>query len=277
MSGMSRQAHAQWRKRQEHRRAVEQQIVGLMEQIRQRHPRMSCKRMYRMVQDQVPVGRDQFEQIGFGYGYRVKRKRSPWKTTWSQRAGVFPNLIEGLEINSINQVWQSDIFYLKVEGVHYYGVTIEDLYSRRLLALHFSRSLAAEETVRALQQALKVRAWQVKGCIFHSDRGSQYLSAAQQELLKEAGLRISMCKWPQENAYVERIQGVLQQEYLLEHRLSRVSLKRYSQQVQRYYNQERPHSRLGYFTPVAFEEWVLQQAKPQRPVLKVYAGFEEKA
>lgn len=77
--------------------------------------------MYYMAKDESPVGRDIFERIGLSNGFRVMRTRSVIKTTWSQRIEYYPNLIEGKVLNGINQVWQSDIFYIMSQGIVFMG------------------------------------------------------------------------------------------------------------------------------------------------------------
>ena len=150
----------------------EQLVVCAMEKMRKDHKKMSSRKVY-VTQKQglgLAVGRDKFEQIAFANGYRVKHNRQTHKTTWGQRVEVYPDLVSGLVINNIDQVYQSDIFYLKVAGKDYYGVTIIDAYSRRLVALHLSNSLRATENIAALKKVLKSKTKAaLKGCIFHSD------------------------------------------------------------------------------------------------------------
>ena len=91
-------------------------VIAECKKIRKNHKRMGCRRMYVMVKTKVPVGRDIFEKIGFGNGYKLKMKRNPVITTWSQKVEVHPNLLEGKVLTGINQAWQSDIFYIKIEN-----------------------------------------------------------------------------------------------------------------------------------------------------------------
>jgi len=200
VAGISKQSAYKYR-RQEKRRAEQAQlVVYAMKKMRKDHKKMSSRKVYGSQRQELglEVGRDKFEQIAFANGYRVKHKRQTHKTTWGQRVEVYPDLVSGMIINNIDQVYQSDIFYLKVAGKDYYGVTIIDVYSRRLVALHLSNSLRATENIAALKKVLKSKTkMALKGCIFHSDRGTQYISKAQKELLASLGMRISMCKMPQ--------------------------------------------------------------------------------
>lgn len=276
IAGISKQALWQYNKSQETKAIVISEVVEKIKEIRTKHKRMGCRRIYYTIEEPIPVGRDNFEHIGFVNGFKLKIKRNVMKTTWSQRVEVYPNLIEGQIISRINQVWQSDIFYLKVEGSDYYGVSIEDVYSRKLLALNLSKSLSADQNVKAFKKALKARKGSsVKGCIFHSDRGSQYISDNHKMLLKETGMKISMCKMPQENAYVERVQGTLKYEYLYEHKLTEANLQQMGKKILHWYNDERPHSHLYMMAPTVFEKYVDTLVEKDRPKIQIYQGFSE--
>lgn len=246
------------------------QIVEHLNSIRREHKRMGCRKMY--FTSQFPVGRDCFEQIAFDNGFKLRRKRNTIKTTWSQRIEVYPNLIEGIGINNINRVFQSDIFYLKVEQKDYYGICILDVYSRKLLALHVSQSLFANENVKALKHVIKTRSKlsSLNNCIFHSDRGSQYISKVHKELLRANKMKISMCKIPQENAYVERMNGIIKNEYFHEMTLTQANIQRKTKQALNLYNNHRPHSRLNMMTPTAFEHYVTKLEDKQRPEHTIY-------
>jgi len=218
-----------------------------------------------------PVGRDRFIAIGLENGFRLKRNRNKRKTTWSQSELVFPNCIEGQSLNRINQVWQSDIFYHEENGQTYYGVTIIDVYSRRLLALHLSKSLRASENVKALRKAIRIRYGQnLVGCIFHSDRGSQYISRTHQNLLDQNGMLKSMCKLPQENAYAERVQDTIKNSYLCDEILQSQDLDKAARRIMKKYNCEKPHKGLRKMNPVAFEKHVENLPLKSRPKELIY-------
>jgi transposase InsO family protein len=271
VAGISKQALWKFREREERKKQIIEEIVGVMKDIRSRHKRMGCRSMYYANRKPISVGRDIFEQIGFANGFKLHLKRSKLKTTWSQRVMIYPNLIEGMTLTGINEVWQSDIFYLLVEGQDYYGFSIEDVYSRRLLGLCVAKDLRAIHVKRALLQAFKERKGQdLRGCIFHSDRGSQYISQEVTQLLQESQMNISMCKLPQENAYVERLQGTLKYQYFFEMELKEDNLGKDVNKIKRYYNFERPHSELNHLSPVKFEETVEKMSEIERPKLKIF-------
>jgi len=275
-AGISKQGLWKHQRRLESHSNISTRIVSRMNEIRKRHKQMGCRSMYYAIKDELPVGRDAFEEIGFANGFKLKTKRSKVKTTWSQRVEVFPNLIEGLTVTGINQVWQSDIFYQTVGNEAYYGVTIEDVYSRKLLALHMSRSLGAQENVKALKKAFKARAdHKIEGCIMHSDRGSQYISEVHKELLRSKGMKPSMCKMPQENAYVERIQGTIKNQYFDEFELTKANIARMTLQVIKSYNEEKPHRSLNMKTPTGFEEYVELLDLKDRPKEVIFNGYSD--
>ena len=245
--------------------------IEIIETERKKHKRMGCRKIYFKHSSDIPVGRDIFEQIAFSNGFKLKIKRNKIKTTWSQRLKVFPNLAEGLEIDNINQLWQSDISYYLIENMTYYMISIEDVYSRKLLALHFSRSLEAKENEKAFKQAILARkGCDLTGCIFHSDKGSQYISDIQLSILKEIGMKGSMCNLPQENAYVERLHGIIKQEYLEELHITAKNINIMAKKIMKYYNEERPHLSLNMMTPNEHEKYVKNLPKEDSPKIRVY-------
>lgn len=266
IAGISKQALWKHEKRQAKIQEVSEQVVDIMNDLRKRHKKMGCRSMYHACQKPLPVGRDNFEMIGFANGFKLHPKRSKKRTTWGQKVIIHPNLIEGKEITGINQVWQSDIFYLTVEGKDYYGFSIEDVYSRRLLALHLGKDLGAVHLERAIKEAINTRKGaDLTNCIFHSDRGSQYVSNRVRELLLGHKMKLSMCKIPQENSYVERIQGSLKNQYLVEEDLKEKTIYNQLKKIQGYYNFERPHSSLCMITPFKFEQIVQNVPENERP------------
>lgn len=269
--GISKQALWSHKKREQVHCSKIEQVIAAMNQIRKDHKRMGSRRMYFACHEIPPVGRDIFERIGLTNGFRLRRLRNIRKTTWSQRVEVFPNRIEGIIINGINQVWQSDIFYIKIEGISNYGICIEDVYSRKILALHISTSLSAEQLLKALRMAVRERGGaNVAGCIFHSDRGSQYIDQGVKKFIKDHQMLGSMCKLPQENAYVERVQGTIKYEYLFEIELTNKNKYKQIRKALHLYNDKRPHTSLGMMTPTAFEQAVKKMDENLRPEMKIY-------
>lgn len=250
IAGLSRQAMHKYRCRERRMDEVKQQVIETCSKIRKRHKRMGCRKMYYTCQDRVPVGRDLFEEIALVNGFKVRIKRNPKRTTWASSHRVYPNLLEGKVLTGPNQAWQSDIFYMKVEGIDHYGISIIDVYTRQLRALHVSRTMDAKQNVIAFKTAVaSCKGAKIQGCIFHSDRGSQYISREMEEVVQHHGMRSSMCKLPQENSYAERVQGSIKHEYLSEEDITLKNVRRKIAEILKRYNQERPHTNLGNMTP----------------------------
>lgn len=269
--GITKQALWKYQKRQEQKREWIDVSLKIMRRYRKGHGGMGCRSIYNATKEKPPVGRDRFISIGMENGFRLKRRRNKRRTTWSQSALVFANCIEGRTLNRTNQVWQSDIFYHEENGKSYYGITIIDVYSRRLVSLHLSRSLRAIENVKALKKAIQTRNGQnLVDCILHSDLGSQYISQMHRSLVAQHGMIQSMCKIPQENAYAERVQHTIKNSYLCYEILEGRDLNKVAQQIMRKYNCEKPHSQLNNMNPVAFEKYVENLPLKARPKELIY-------
>ena len=172
----SKQALHQFLHRHSHEQAVEEAIIKQGDIIRERHPRMECRSMHRLMRN-IEIGRDRCEAILLAHGFRIKRKSNTLRTTVSQQAQFFPDLIKGKIITGINQVWQTDItYYLANHRLVYYIIFIEDIYSRRILGWCAHDHLRADANIVCLKRALRIRRNNIlKGLIHHSDRGSQYV------------------------------------------------------------------------------------------------------
>lgn len=271
ISGISKQGLHKHRMRQHHKDEVTGRVVEECNRMRTNHRRMGCRRIYASLRKDFPVGRDLFERIGFENGFKLKVIRNRFKTTWASKTGVFPNLLEGVTLTNMNQAIQSDIFYFNVEGRSYYGVTHIDVYTRRLLSVHGSPSLEACQTAMALDKVIRCRGVKaLKGCIYHSDRGTQYTSEAVKSKVRELGMRQSMCTLAQENAYAERVQGTIKNEYLEYEPLKKANYQRKLERIMWLYNNERPHTCLGNMTPVQYEKHIQSIPESERPKLTVY-------
>lgn len=185
------------------------------------------------------------------------RKRRFIATTDSDHdLPVYPNLAAGLVVDAINQLWVSDITYIRLRGEFIYLAVILDAYSRRVIGWELSRRIDTALTVAALKMALATR--QVKpGLVHHSDRGVQYASTEYTDLLKEAGITISMSRRgnPYDNAQAESFMKTLKYEevYLSDYANLTEARSRIGHFLTQVYNRERLHSRIGYVPPEEFE------------------------
>lgn len=203
---------------------------------------------------------------------RVKRK---WvKTTDSRhRFPSYPNLIKGMTISHLNQVWLSDITYIRIKTGFVYLAAVLDAYSRRVIGYAVSTSLDTALALKALRVAVAERQ-PGSGVIHHSDQGVQYASVEYVEELKSHGFKISMARTgnPYENARMESFFKTLKYEevYLYEYETFDDVIAMLPYFLEGVYNQKRLHSALGYRSPNDFEELLLMQegnGQPRQPLL----------
>ena len=196
-------------------------------------------------------------------------RRQGVKTTNSNHSHpVFTNLIQDLLITSINQVWVSDITYIRLPTAFVYLAVILDLYSRRVIGYHLCRHLDTSLTLGALRLAISERD-PAPGCIHHSDQGVQYASSDYVKELLGYGFKISMARRgnPYENAVCESFIKTLKDEevYLWEYKTMEDAERRICHFIKDVYNEKRLHSSLGYCPPNEFEERLLDKQKPTIP------------
>lgn len=185
------------------------------------------------------------------------RKRRFIQTTDSEHGlPVYPNLARGLKVDGIDQLWVSDITYIRLKGEFVYLAVILDAHSRRVIGWELSRRIDTELTLAALKMALKNRTVR-PGLVHHSDRGVQYAAAEYVNLLKENGIAISMSRKgnPYDNAYAESFMKTLKYEevYLSEYANLTEARQRIGHFLDQVYNRERLHSKIGYVPPEEFE------------------------
>ncbi len=167
----------------------------------------------------------------------------------AEQAGRYPYLLRGLSIDRVNQVWSTDITYIRLHRGFLYLVAIMDWFSRDVLAWRTSITLETAFCLEALDQAFA----RARPEIFNNDQGSQFTSTDFTGRLQAAGVRIS---WDGrgralDNIFVERLWRSVKYEevYLKEYQSisdAETGLKAYFQ----FYNQERLHQALDYQTPV---------------------------
>jgi transposase InsO family protein len=221
------------------------------------HARNRCgniggRKLYHVLRPSIPLGRDRFFDWMRENGLLVLRRRRFVRTTDSRHGyGYAPNRIKGQCIERPDQVWVSDITYLRTRGSFCYLALTMDLYSRKILGYDVNDTLEIIGAQRALEMAQKV-AIGTKGTIHHSDRGSQYASPRYIRMLQRKGMINSMTKAGDcyENAAAERLNGILKQEYGLGliFESKELAMKAVRQAVISY-NKERPHWSLGLKTP----------------------------
>ncbi len=186
---------------------------------------------------------------------QIKRRFKATTNSAHAFAG-YPNLIKDAEIDGLDQVWLSDITYVRLPTTFCYLATILDAYSRRCVGWCLSRQIDTGLTLSALEMALAARRAD-PGLIHHSDQGVQYASGEYVLRLEEAGALVSMASVgnPYENAKAESFFRTLKMEevYLKDYRDFEEAEQNIGRFIEEVYNRKRLHSSLGYLPPVEFE------------------------
>jgi len=195
--------------------------------------------------------------------FRQVKKRFIATTDSNHSYPIYPNLLKGLEVTGINQVWVSDITYIRVLTGFVYLAVILDLFSRRVIGWALSKSIRHELTVAALRMAIEARN-PGTGVIHHSDRGVQYACDDYVALLDANGFQGSMSAPgnPYDNAFAESFMKTLKNEevHLCEYESFSDVVERIPQFIEAVYNQKRVHSGIQYLPPAEFEA-ILQDEK----------------
>jgi len=247
-------------------------VIGQVDQRREKHPGEGLEHLYWQIEPEG-MGRDKFCRVFMQLGYGLIRKKNPVRTTLAAHK-VFSNLIEGRVVTGPNQVWQSDITYIKVGDRFYYLSFIIDVYTRVIVGYAVSKNLRAEANLRALEMALEGRdPDQLRGLVHHSDRGSQYTDGRYLKVLRSHGIHISMARKAQDNAFAERVNGVIKNEYLIPRGLkSYRQLQYYTRQAVLDYNTKRHHGALGRCSPQQYEQLWGQLPPKLRQVEVIRSG-----
>ena len=254
---LKRDAYYKSQKRFVVKKQVEKQVVSLVKKSRKTLTREGTRKLMESLHDDfiklnLKIGRDRLFNILRDNDLLVKRKKQSCRTTNSyHRFYKYNNIIKDLKINRPNQVWASDITYIRTINGFCYLALITDLYSRKIVGYDLSDSLELNGCVRALKKAL-YQAKETKGLIHHSDRGIQYCSNVYTQILKRKQIKISMTEENHcyENAVAERVNGILKDEFYLDQTFtSMVQAKNATKNAIDLYNSKRLHLSLNFKTP----------------------------
>lgn len=253
----TRDAYYKFNKRRKKKEFESLKVVELVKEERKYQPRVGTRKLNEtlrklFIQENLKVGRDRLFEILRERDMLVKRKKYSCKTTDSyHRFYKYNNLIKNMKVIAPNQVWVSDITYIRTISGFCYLALITDMYSRKIVGYDISDSLELAGCLRALKRA-KRAARPAVGLIHHSDRGIQYCSNQYVELLKRNQIQISMTEENHcyENALAERVNGILKDEFYLDQCFSsKEHAMIATKNAIEIYNSKRLHLSLGYKTP----------------------------
>jgi putative transposase len=241
------------------RQAVEAGLIlELVQAERRVQPRLGARKLLvvleaALAEAGVQVGRDRFFEVLRQGGLLLERlpREYPQTTDSYHCLPVFRNLVKGVVLSDPNEVWVSDLTYLRTEEGFMYLALVTDKYSRKIVGYHCGDTLEAIGCVKALEMALKglpAGTWPTH----HSDQGSQYCCHEYVGVLAAHGLKISMTETDHcaENALAERMNGILKSEYGLGQKIkTKAQARQLVEQGVRLYNTRRPHTALAYRTP----------------------------
>lgn len=275
---ISRQGYHQQLRQREQKSLLFCRLKELVHEIRKDHPRIGARKLFIMLKLEGEIGINKFESFLSEQGLGVKLRRSAQKTTNSSHPLFkYQNLLHGFEVTNINQVWVSDITYFMIGENVYYIIFIQDVYSRRILGYSVSDNMLHYNNVKVLKDCIALRKGaDLSKLIHHSDKGSQYCSNNYIELLDKNNIAISMAGNSIENPYVERLNGIIKNDYLYPRKKASdlETLKREMDIVVRLYNEIRPHQKLGDLSPVEFENKLKENGKRNAKKLELF-NFEK--
>jgi putative transposase len=243
-------------------------LVTAIEQLAGQYPTYGTRRIRHQLR-RWPYG----YLIGRGRARRIMRQKGLLRSGKRRKVGTtnsqhgfrrYSNLVAGLSIIYPDQVWVSDITYIRLGQGHIYLAIVMDVFTRAIRGWKLSRLLDTSLTLAALQRGLAM----ATPAIHHSDQGVQYAAPAYVQLLEQRGVQISMAAVgrPEDNGYAERLIRTIKEEEveLSEYRDFADAQQQIGRFIEDVYLHKRIHSSLGYLTPAEFElAWRLALIQPQ--------------
>jgi len=255
--GLKRDSYYKFQRRNKKSIERSNKVISLVKERRKDQSREGGRKLHEaLIEDfmlyGLKVGRDKLFDILRENHMLVYKKRSGARTTNSyHHFHKYGNLIKGMKITKPNQVWVSDITYIRLVKGFCYLALITDAYSRKIVGYDVSDTLELAGCLGAFKRAQKA-ARPAAGLIHHSDRGSQYCSNEYINELKKSCVLPSMTEENHcyENAMAERVNGILKDEFYLDQCFFNIELaKKACINAIKIYNTKRLHLSLDYKTP----------------------------
>lgn len=226
----------------------------MVNEIRKKCPGTGTRKLQKMlsVYYGLDYGRDRLFALLRRENMLIRcRQRSP-RTTYSGHIfPVYPNLVAELVPTRPNQIWASDITYIRVGDTFWYLFLITDLYSRKIVGWALAEDMSSKHALHALTMAIGQKTDLFQKTIHHSDKGSQYCCWRYVELLRKHNISISMTQKgdPRENAYAERVNGIIKNEFIKPLNPNHQTIVQITKQAIENYNNFRLHLSIDWMTP----------------------------
>jgi transposase InsO family protein len=236
----------------------QQAVKQLVDRERKLLPRIGTRKIHYLIKEELQAqelrwGRDKLFALMRYYGLQVRPRRRYVQTTMSKHwLRKWPNIIKGKKASDPNEIWVSDITYLKTEQGNCYLNMITDAWSRKIVGYAIADNMETENMIGALQMAVLQKNDLSKPTIHHSDRGLQYCSKEYESFSSKHNISLSMTENgdPYENALAERMNRTIKEEFGMDRILkTKEQAKILVQESIHLYNHKRPHLALKMKTP----------------------------
>jgi putative transposase len=233
-------------------------VKKLVDRERKQLPRIGTRKIHYLIGEDlkrqaIKCGRDKLFSLMRYYGLQIKPRRRYIQTTMSKHwLRKWPNIITEKIVQHPDEVWVSDITYIKTQQGNCYLNMITDAYSRKIMGYAVDDTMETESMITALKMATNQRQYPHIPTIHHSDRGMQYCSKEYELLTRKNNIRLSMTENgdPYENALAERMNRTIKEEFGMDKTIK--SKEQVIQLVKEsifLYNNKRPHLALKMRTP----------------------------
>ena len=205
------------------------------------------------INNNIKIGRDKFNDFLRLHNLLVPKLKNYVTTTNSNhRFRKYKNIIKDQIPNRPEQLWVSDITYIKTENGHNYLAIVTDAFSKQIMGYKLDNHIKTSLCTDALAMAIKNRKYPNKKLIHHSDRGFQYCNPKYTQFAENNGITMSMTEQydPYENAIAERINRTLKYEYGLKQIIKNTEIaQKTANQAVYIYNNLRTHFSLDLRKP----------------------------
>lgn len=258
MFGISKQAYYQRIEADKQQEKVHQIVLDEVSVIRKKKPQTGTRKLMEELhpalgKNNIKMGRDALFDLLRYKGLLVRKTKRFHITTDSKHFYyTSPNRIKELEINHSEQVFVSDITYIKTDEGHAYLALITDAYSKKIMGWSFDNNMKVSMVKEALTMAYNNCKHHLENIIHHSDRGMQYCCPDYTEFAGNKGFVMSTTQQsdPYENAIAERINGILKYEFGLRKTIASIAIARAMiKEAVDIYNNDRLHWSLDLKTP----------------------------